>query len=82
MIGKDIEIVEFNSKIETFLRNCLSPARIQKIKKNETRKGDVILVVTVNPKDRGLAIGKAGRNIAKTRMLVQRYFPIQNIVIE
>jgi N utilization substance protein A len=82
LIGREVEIVEYNKDPKLFIRNCLAPARIKKVEMRTKRDGQQLLTVTVDPKDRGLAIGKAGKTIAKARRLVQRHFGIQNVIIE
>jgi len=36
----------------------------------------------VHPEDKGLAIGRGGRNISRARILAKRYFDIDNVIIE
>jgi N utilization substance protein A len=43
--------------------------------------GTKMAVVTINPKDKGIAIGKNGKNAERLRFLAKRYFDIQNISI-
>jgi N utilization substance protein A len=38
-------------------------------------------MVTVETKDKGIAIGKNGQNIKKIRFLAKRYFALETIVI-
>ncbi|HDH07181.1 MAG TPA: NusA-like transcription termination signal-binding factor, partial [Thermoproteales archaeon] len=38
-------------------------------------------LVSVPPADKGLAIGKNGRNISRARIIAKRYFDIEKIVI-
>src|SRR3972149_2236988 len=47
----------------------------------ERTDGKKIAVVTVNPKDKGIAIGKNGKNAERLRFLAKRYFDIQNVSI-
>jgi len=35
----------------------------------------------VDPHDKGMAIGKSGKNIAKTRLLMKRHFDLDNVVV-
>ncbi len=82
MIGRDVEIVEYNKNPKLFVRNCLSPARITKVELSTRRDGKQMLTVTVDPKDRGLAIGKAGKTIEKARALIKRHFSIENVNLQ
>jgi N utilization substance protein A len=47
----------------------------------ERPDGKSIAVVTINPRDKGVAIGKNGRNAERLRFLAKRYFQIQNVSI-
>jgi N utilization substance protein A len=35
----------------------------------------------VAPEDKGIAIGKNGRNIARAKILAKRYFDIEKIIL-
>lgn len=82
LIGKEVEIIEYNTDPAIFIRNCLAPARIKAVQVSTRKDGQKVLAVIVNPKDRGLAIGKGGRNIARARLLLNRHFGIVNIIVE
>ncbi|HDD25984.1 MAG TPA: NusA-like transcription termination signal-binding factor, partial [Acidilobales archaeon] len=43
--------------------------------------GRKILFVTVDPRDKGLAIGKGGRNVNKARLVLKRYYDIDVVTI-
>jgi len=80
MTGRQIEVVENAETPEELIRNSLSPARIIDIRITENPKRK-IAVVEVESKDKAIAIGKNGRTIEKTRMLVRRYFQVDHVVI-
>jgi len=40
------------------------------------------VVVEVDAQDKAIAIGKNGRTIDKTRLLVKRYFDIDHVVVQ
>ena len=81
IIGKQIEIVEYADKPEDFLKNVLLPAKIRAIRIAKMPDGRKIAHVTVEPQDKGIAIGKNGRNIARARLLMKRYFDIDHVKI-
>jgi N utilization substance protein A len=81
MTGKKHEIIEHAEKPAQFIKNALKPARVNEIRISERTDGKTIAVVTVNPKDKGVAIGKNGRNAERIRFLAKRYFQIQNVSI-
>lgn len=81
MIGKDVEIVEHADKADSFIRNAFSPAKVRELKIIERPDGRKIALATIDPKDKGIAIGKNGKNAEKTRLLSKRYFQIDDVII-
>jgi len=80
LLGKNIEIIEWADNLEDFVKNLFMPARVlgAKLVTYPNRK---VLYVTVDPKDKGIAIGRNGRNVAKARIVLKRYFDIDSVVI-
>ncbi|MDH5459476.1 MAG: NusA-like transcription termination signal-binding factor [Candidatus Bathyarchaeota archaeon] len=81
MTGKKHEIIEYSEDPAQFIKNALKPAFVREIRITERPNGKTIAVVTVNPRDKGVAIGKNGRNAERLRFLAKRYFQIQNVSI-
>jgi len=81
MLGKNIEVVEYAEEPEEFIKNSLSPARVRAVKISKSPNGRKIAYVTIEPQDKGLAIGREGKNIARARMIAKRYFDIDHIVV-
>jgi len=81
MTGKKHEIIEHSESPVQFIKNALKPARVREIRITERLDGKTIAVVSVNPRDKGVAIGKNGRNAERIRFLAKRYFQIQNVSI-
>ena len=81
MTGKRHEIVEHSENPAQFIKNALKPARVNEIRITERPDGTSIAVVSVSPRDKGVAIGKNGRNAERIRFLAKRYFQIQNVSI-
>jgi N utilization substance protein A len=75
------EIIEYAEEPAQFIKNALKPALVQEVRLTERPDGKTIAVVAVNPKDKGVAIGKNGRNAERLRFLMKRYFQIQNVSI-
>ena len=80
MTGRQIEVVENANNADELIRNSLSPARIKNLRITDNPKRK-IAVVEVDSKDKALAIGRNGKTIEKTRILVKRYFMIDHVVI-
>ena len=81
MTGKKHEIIEYSEDPATFMKNALKPAAVREIRVTERTDGKKMAVITVNPKDKGVAIGKNGKNPERLRFLAKRYFDIQNVSI-
>ncbi len=81
LLDKDIEVVEYAEKLEELAANALMPARVKGVKLVKTSNGRRIVYVTVDPKDKGIAIGKGGRNVSKARLILKRYFDVDTVVI-
>jgi len=81
MTSKKHEIIEYSENPAQFIKNALKPARVTEVRITEKPDGKSIAVVQVIPKDKGIAIGKNGRNAERIRFLAKRYFQIQNVSI-
>ncbi|MCK4400226.1 NusA-like transcription termination signal-binding factor [Candidatus Bathyarchaeota archaeon] len=81
MTNKQVEIYEYLPEPEKFIRNALKPAKVKDIRLVDRMGGKKIAMVNVEPKDKGIAIGKNGSNIKKIRFLADRYFQLDTVVI-
>jgi N utilization substance protein A len=81
MTGKKHEIIEFSEDPSQFIKNALKPAKLKEIRISERPDGKTIAVVSVDPRDKGIAIGKNGKNAERIRFLAKRYFQINNVSI-
>lgn len=81
MTSKKHEIIEYSEDPSQFIKNALKPAAVTEIRITERPDGKSIAVVAVNPRDKGVAIGKNGKNAERLRFLAKRYFQIQNVSI-
>ena len=77
-MGKRIEVVEYASDPEQFLRNCFLPAQVTSVEITE-EDDERIATVAVRDEDRGIAIGKDGKNIFKAKKLAQRQHDISDV---
>ena len=81
VMGKKIEVVEYANTPDQFLRNCFLPAKVTSV--NLEGDGDSqVAHVEVRDEDRGLAIGKEGKNIFKAKKLAQRQHNISDVILE
>lgn len=81
MTGKKHEVIEFSEDPAQFIKNALKPARVREIRVSERPDGKTMAVVSVEPRDKGIAIGRNGKNAERIRFLAKRYFQISNVSI-
>jgi N utilization substance protein A len=78
MIGKSIKVFEFSSDISKFLKNMIPQANMIKI----TNGSEVVVEIKVDKTDRGLVIGRDGRNLKLFKEFLQRSHGINNLVVK
>lgn len=81
IVGKKIELVEFSDDVIEFIRNMLSSSLVLDAKIVEKGDGSKVAVVVVDPKKKGVVVGREGRNAEKARLLARRYFQLSNVLI-
>jgi len=81
IVGKDVEVVEAGESPEELIKNSLYPAKVIMVKVTKAPSGSKVAITTVAPEDKGIAIGKNGRNIARAKVLAKRYFDIEKIIL-
>jgi len=80
-LAKDIEIIEDDERPEVFIKNALVPASVEKVVVVRRKNKPDLAFVTIKQGQRGLAIGKDGRNIERARLLAKRHFDIENVIL-
>jgi len=80
MIDKKIEVVEYSDDVSEFICNSFQPVPIKKVKIIE-KKNKHLAYIEVLKKDKGLLIGKNGRNIQKAKLLASRHHNIDDILV-
>lgn len=83
LIKKRVKVVEYDSDPCKFLKNALMPAKLfEPIRIMQRPDGKKIAVASINPKDKGLAIGKDGRTIELIRMVAKRHHGIDHVLVK
>jgi N utilization substance protein A len=80
VMGKKIEVVEYSPSPEQFLKNCFLPAQVTSVVL-EQEDGETVAHIEVRPEDRGIAIGKEGKNIFKAKKLALRQHNISDVML-
>jgi len=84
-LNKKIDVIAFSEDLNKFIQNILQTTKnsilVQDIEIKESRNLKKTVIITVRPQDRGKAIGKEGSMIRKIKVLVLRYFDVDNVII-
>ena len=75
VLGKRIELVEYDEAPDTFIANIFKPAEVAGIER--TPENGPVHVLLKKKNDLGIAIGKGGCNIEKARILCRRFFGVE-----
>jgi len=75
VLGKRIEMVEYADDPDAFIANIFKPAEVTGIER--TGENNPVNVLVSRKSDLGIAIGKAGCNIEKARILCRRFHGIE-----
>jgi N utilization substance protein A len=67
--------------VEQFLKNCFLPAQVTSILFEDGEDDQKTATVEVRDEDRGIAIGKEGKNIIKAKKLALRQHNIADVQI-
>ena len=81
LLKRNIELVEYYNDPIKFLKNLLNTKLVNEVKISTRADGSLQAIVLVNPNNKGLVVGRAGRNAEKARLLAKRYFDIPSVVI-
>jgi N utilization substance protein A len=81
IVKKNVELVEFDEDPAKFLSNLLNSKLVSEVKINARPDGTKQAIVMVDPRKKGIVVGREGRNAEKARMLAKRYFDITSVLI-
>jgi len=81
IIKKPVELVEYASEPEAFLKNMVNPKYVLDIKFSERLDGTTQAEITVDAAKKGVVGGREGRHAEKMRLLARRYFNITKVLI-
>lgn len=80
LIGKSIEIVGYSDNLEDLVKNLMAPAKVRSVKVVQSNSKKTVYI-NVDPQDKGLAIGKNGRNVSRAKLILKRYMDIDSVII-
>ncbi len=80
LLGRDIEVVEYSNDLKEMVRNLFPGVRIKSINISR-RGGSTIVRLTVEEEDKGVAIGRNGRNVKRARLVLSKLFGVERVVV-
>ena len=80
-LNKPIDIIEYSEDPVKFIKNIIWPVKVKSIHVSERKDGKKIAVLDINKKDKGLVIGKEGKNIDRIKNLLKRHHNLDDIMI-
>jgi len=81
IVKRNVELVEFDEDPAKFLTNLFNPKLVSEVKISTRPDGSKQAIVLVDPRKKGIVVGREGRNAEKARLLAKRYFNITNVLI-
>ena len=81
ILGKSIELVEYSDNPFFYIKNIFGPNLSIKAVSFVEMNGKKVALVKVADKDKGLAIGKNGRNIAKVKLLMAKHHEVGDVLL-
>jgi N utilization substance protein A len=81
IVKRNIELVEYSDDPTVFLKNMLNSKLVSEVKINKREDGTLQAIVLVDPRKKGIVVGREGRNAEKARLLAKRYFEISSVLI-
>ena len=81
IVKRNVELVEFYDDPAKFLSNLLNSKLVSEVKINKRADGSKQAIVMVDPRKKGIVVGREGRNAEKARLLAKRYFDITSVLI-
>ena len=81
IIKRNVELVEYDEDPTKFLSGLFNSQLVSEVKINTRPDGSKQAIVVVDPRKKGIVVGREGRNAEKARLLAQRYFNISNVLI-
>ncbi|WP_367344034.1 NusA-like transcription termination signal-binding factor [Methanomethylovorans sp.] len=80
-VDKRVELVEYSTDPIIFIKNAFGPVTVKSV--NIITKNDKhVAYAEVPNKEKGLAIGREGKNIGKVKMVAQRHHGIDDVILQ
>jgi N utilization substance protein A len=80
-VDKHIDLVEYSDDPVAFIKNAFSPVTVRTVNIVD-RNNKRLAYVEVSNKDKGLAIGRNGKNIEKVKLVAKRHHDIDDVILQ
>jgi N utilization substance protein A len=80
-VDKQIDLVEYSDEPDAFIKNAFSPVTVKSVNVT-SRNNKRLAYVEVSNKDKGLAIGRNGKNIEKVKLVAKRHHDIDDVILQ
>ena len=81
ILKRRVELIEYSDDPIKFLKNILNSKLINEVKLDTKQDGSLQATVIVDQGNKGLVVGREGRNAEKARLFAKRYFDISSVQI-
>ena len=81
ILKRNVELVEYFDDPIKFLKNVLNPKYVNEVKLDTKQDGSLQATVIVDQGNKGLVVGREGRNAERARLFAKRYFDISSVQI-
>ncbi|WP_406658014.1 NusA-like transcription termination signal-binding factor [Methanolobus sp. ZRKC2] len=80
-VDKHIDLVEYSEEPVAFIKNAFGPVTVKSVN-IVSRNNKRLAYVEVSNKDKGLAIGRNGKNIEKVKLVAKRHHDIDDVILQ
>ena len=81
ILKRRVELIEYSDDPIKFLKNILNSKLINEVKLDTKQDGSLQATVIVDQGNKGLVVGREGRNAERARLFAKRYFDISSVQI-
>ena len=81
ILKRRVELIEYSDDPIKFLKNILNSKLVNEVKLDTKQDGSSQATVIVDQGNKGLVVGREGRNAERARLFAKRYFDISNVQI-
>ena len=81
ILKRRVELIEYSDDPIKFLKNILNSKLVNEVKLDTNQDGSSQATVIVDQGNKGLVVGREGRNAERARLFAKRYFDISSVQI-